>query len=46
MLDIRKLEMGDVTNSAVIAINGDVTIDSEKLILMGNMIISNKNDSK
>lgn len=30
MLDIRKQDIGDITNSTVIAINGDVTIDGEK----------------
>ena len=30
MLDIRKQEIGNISNSTVIAINGDVTIDGEK----------------
>ena len=30
MLHIRKQEIGDISNSTVIAINGDVTIDGEK----------------
>lgn len=30
MLDIRKQEIGEISNSTVIAINGDVTIDGEK----------------
>lgn len=30
MLDIRKQEIGEIPNSTVIAINGDVTIDGEK----------------
>lgn len=30
MLDIRKQEIGDISNSTVIAINGDITINGEK----------------